>query len=90
MRELGEQMAEEQRNNPGQQGQAADAMPGQNRSDPLGRNQRGAAGVEDNMLQGEDVYRRARDLLDELRRRSGETARPETERNYIERLLDRF
>ena len=31
-----------------------------------------------------------RELLDEIRRRSGETARPEEERNYLKRLLDRF
>ncbi|KPP87457.1 MAG: TIGR02302 family protein [Rhodobacteraceae bacterium HLUCCO07] len=90
MRELGEQMAEEQGENDGDEGQSTDGRPGQDRSDPLGRNQRGATGVEDNMLQGEDVYRRAQDLLEELRRRSGERARPESERDYLERLLDRF
>jgi hypothetical protein len=33
---------------------------------------------------------RAKQILDELRRRSGDTGRPETEREYIERLLQRF
>ena len=33
---------------------------------------------------------RARELLDEIRRRSGETERPEVERDYLNRLLDRF
>lgn len=37
----------------------------------------------------QDVQR-ARQILDELRRRSGEYERPKDERNYIERLLDRF
>jgi uncharacterized protein (TIGR02302 family) len=90
MRNLGEALAEAGQRNPGQQGEAADRMAGRQRADPLGRNQRGAPGVEDNMLQGEDVYRRARDLLDEIRRRSGQSDRPEVERNYLERLLDRF
>jgi hypothetical protein len=34
--------------------------------------------------------RRAREILDELRRRAGERARPKIERNYIERLLRQF
>ncbi|HVM81126.1 MAG TPA: TIGR02302 family protein [Stellaceae bacterium] len=33
---------------------------------------------------------RAKEILEELRRRAGETARPETERDYIDRLLRRF
>jgi hypothetical protein len=41
-------------------------------------------------LQGEDVYRRARELLDEIRKRSGEGARPDAELDYLRRLLDRF
>ena len=32
----------------------------------------------------------ARRIFDELRRRSGDRQRPETELNYIERLLKRF
>jgi hypothetical protein len=42
------------------------------------------------MVGDEDVYRRARELLDEIRRRSGEAGRSDTERSYLERLLDRF
>ncbi len=92
MRELGEQMAQEQRQNQQgqQQGQNPDALAGRNRADPLGRNQRGTPGVENEMLQGEDVYRRARDLLDEIRRRSGDAERPAIELDYLKRLLDRF
>jgi uncharacterized protein (TIGR02302 family) len=60
--------------------------------DPLGRerNQGGEVGTDQNMLPGEDPQRRARDLLEELRRRSAELDRPETERDYLRRLLDRF
>ena len=33
---------------------------------------------------------RAREILDELRRRAQDTTRPESEREYLKRLLDRF
>lgn len=89
IRSLGEAMSQNQNNQQGQ-GQAQ-GRPGSAR-DPLGRNpgSQGIAGTDEGLLQGEDVYRRARDLLDEIRRRSGETARPEQERSYLRRLLDRF
>ncbi|WP_299375239.1 TIGR02302 family protein [uncultured Tateyamaria sp.] len=91
MRALGEAMQQEAQNS--QQGQGlsesdrrADAR------DPLGRDpgSNGSVGTEEGLLQGEDVYRRARDLLDEIRRRSGEGERPDVELDYLKRLLDRF
>ncbi|MDO6728526.1 TIGR02302 family protein [Marinovum sp. 2_MG-2023] len=90
MRNLGEAMAEEQRQQGGQ-GDTAGAREGEQR-DPLGRNPGNSGTINSNedLLQGEDVYRRARELLDEIRRRSGDGDRPEIERNYLERLLDRF
>jgi len=90
MRSLGEAMAQEQQGQPGQGMEGAD-MRGQNR-DPLGRNagSNGNIGTDEGLLQGEDVYRRARELLDEIRRRSGEGERPEIELDYLKRLLDRF
>ncbi|KNG94400.1 TIGR02302 family protein [Pseudaestuariivita atlantica] len=91
MRNLGEALAEQQRQQEGQQG-TADADTGQERRDPLGRRQgtNGQIGTQEQLLQGEDVYRRARELLDEIRRRTGESSRPELEREYLERLLDRY
>jgi uncharacterized protein (TIGR02302 family) len=91
MRNLGEAMAQQQQQGQGQQGMADGADPGQQR-DPLGRNvgSNGQIGSNENLLQGEDVYRRARELLDEIRRRSGEGERPAEELEYLERLLDRF
>lgn len=93
MRELGEALAEQQR-------QPGDAQPGQEfgqadprgQRDPLGREPGESAriGSDRNMLQGDDVYRRAQDLLDEIRKRSGEQTRPEGERDYLRRLLDMF
>jgi hypothetical protein len=50
----------------------------------------GRIGSDRNMLQGEDVYRRAQDLLDEIRRRTGEQTRPDSELDYLRRLLDNF
>ena len=47
-------------------------------------------GTDRSMLQDGDVYRRAQDLLEEIRRRAGEQSRPEGERGYLKRLLDLF
>lgn len=91
MRNLGEAMAEEDGSLENGRGRA-DGAPGGQQSDPLGRapGQGNRVGTPQDLLQGEDVYRRARELLDELRRRSGEGGRPEVERDYLERLLERF
>jgi len=92
IRGLGRAMAEDQRQNRGQNGQAA-GNPQGNQRDPLGRRsgaQGQVTGSEENILQGEDVYRRAQDLLDQIRRRSGETVRPEVELDYLKRLLERY
>lgn len=64
--------------------------------DPLGRqvtdnNGMGGAAIGgDPLADGGGPAARARDLLDEIRRRSGERGRPEDERDYLGRLLDRF
>ncbi len=60
--------------------------------DPLGRRSGtlGNLGTNDEMLSEDDQRRRARDLLDEIRRRSAEQDRSENERDYLNRLLDRF
>ncbi len=93
MRNLGEAMAQNQQNGsrPGEQG-LANGQDSPGVRDPLGREAgaTGRIGSDENLLQGEDVYRRAEELLDEIRRRSGEQGRPEIERDYLKRLLDRF
>ncbi|MDK3016953.1 TIGR02302 family protein [Pseudodonghicola flavimaris] len=92
MRALGEALAQEEgRRSPQGQGMAEGDASGRSR-DPLGREagSNGALGSDEGMLQGEDVYRRARDLLDEIRRRSGEGERPALELEYLRRLLERF
>lgn len=94
MREFGDALAENQQQQQGnaQQGQEFGQADPNGQRDPLGREPGNSAriGSDRNMLQGEDVYRRAQDLLDEIRRRSGEQARPEGEREYLRRLLDMF
>ena len=91
MRNLGEAMAQ-RRGQPGQgEGRQRGETRGQ-RQDPLGRNPgaSGPSGTSENMLRGENVYRRAEELLDELRRRSGEGRRDAKELEYLRRLLERF
>ncbi|TDT75538.1 uncharacterized protein (TIGR02302 family) [Litoreibacter halocynthiae] len=91
MRNLSDAMAQEQRDGQGNEGQNQGRASRQNK-DPLGREQGsdGMIGSEENMLQGENAQRRSRELLDEIRRRSGEQNRPEIERDYLKRLLDQF
>ena len=95
MRALNEAQAKDRGPDGAQQGTQDQANGNSDRvmpRDPLGRapGQTGRAGSPDAMLQGEDVYRRARDLLDEIRRRAGERTRPAPELDYLGRLLDRF
>lgn len=76
----------------GSQGDQRGGPDGRDQRDPLGREagERGALGSDSPLAEGEDTYRRAEELMEELRRRSGETDRPELERDYVERLLDLF
>ena len=91
MRDFGDALAQENRKEGATtEGQDfAQADPNGNR-DPLGRENSARIGSDKNLLQGEDVYRRAQELLDEIRKRSGDQARPDSERNYLKRLLDLF
>jgi hypothetical protein len=60
--------------------------------DPLGREQGDSRlGAERGTgLPGEDSRARARELMDEIRRRLAERERPEQERDYLDRLIERF
>lgn len=92
IRDLGEALAQEnRREGEAQSGRQATAEDREGR-DPLGR-QKGESmriGSDNNMLQDKDVYRRAEELLDEIRRRSGDLGRSDGERDYLKRLLDLF
>lgn len=85
---MAEQMAQGQGmgDGPGQPGQA------RQRTDPFGRPLRTEGpdyGVTVRVPEEIDVQR-AREILEELRRRLSDPARPSLERDYIERLLERF
>ena len=82
----------------GQQGQP---MPGQmmgqqqgpsRNRDPLGRRPAGFGNLDNDGVKvpEQSDLQRAREILDELRRRSGEYDRPRMEREYIDRLLKQF
>lgn len=58
-------------------------------SDPLGRGAAGGAEGE-TTVPSEAERQRARDILEELRRRAAERGRPQEELDYIDRLLERF
>jgi len=64
---------------------------GQPRRDPLGRELMGDdIDTGDVKIPDAGSIQRARKILDELRRRSGQINRPRLELDYIDRLLDRF
>jgi hypothetical protein len=60
--------------------------------DPLGRpmSNNGTFDQGDVKIPDQNTLQKAREILDELRRRAGERSRPEIELDYIERLLKRF
>ncbi|OED46289.1 TIGR02302 family protein [Rhodobacteraceae bacterium (ex Bugula neritina AB1)] len=87
MRSLGEALAQQQPGGPQSGPQPSSTAQG-DRLDPLGRNN-GQANDGGKVGEG-NAYRRAWDLLEDIRRRAGERERSERERSYLERLLDRF
>ena len=50
----------------------------------------GQVGSGEQMLLQEALRLRSQQLMEEIRRRSGALDRPEKERGYLQRLLDRF
>ena len=93
IRDLGDALAKDQQQRNGQSPndtRRADSADPNGTRDPLGRDNSAHIGSDKNLLQGEDVYRRAQELLDEIRKRSGEQTRPSGERDYLKRLLDLF
>ena len=79
------------------QGEPADDQSGAGQRDrverdPLGRPMAndGTYDTGDVKLPDKSTMQKAREILDELRRRAGERDRPEIERDYIDRLLQQF
>jgi uncharacterized protein (TIGR02302 family) len=95
LRNLGQALAENQMDEleegQGTQTGNAEGRPEPERRDPLGRQigNSGQLGTEESMLQDE-INRRAKELLQELRNRSADQERPQLELDYLRRLLDRF
>ncbi len=92
MRNFGEALAENQREGEAGQSQRAEGTADPQGLDPLGREPGNALriGSDENLMQGEDIYRRAQELLDEIRKRAGDQGRSEAERGYLDRLLELF
>jgi len=88
MRQSAQQMAEQMQKN----AQQRIGRGGNSPRDPLGRPQRSEGPDLGNSVKVPDAIdaQRAREILDELRRRSGENLRPPAELDYIDRLLKRF
>lgn len=64
--------------------------PQQGNGDPLGRQINNGGGNPDDdtvKIPAEADLQKAREVLDELRRRSGDAHRPTAERDYLDRLL---
>jgi uncharacterized protein (TIGR02302 family) len=91
MRQIQEanRQANGQQKNQGQGQQGAQSR-GQAKRDPLGRGTGGGRAETDGPVNTEGAYRRSRELMDEIRKRSGERNRPVLELDYLKRLLDRF
>ena len=87
MRQSAQQMAEQMQKNGKNRGRNADG-----RRDPLDRPQRAEGPDIGNSVKVPNAIdaQRAREILDELRKRSGQALRPPTELDYIDRLLKRF
>jgi uncharacterized protein (TIGR02302 family) len=93
MREMGEDLRRAENAQGGsEQGQIAGETSSETGRDPLGRpiGSRGSVGSNENIVPDADSASRARALLDEIRRRSGEQGRPQLELDYLRRLLDWF
>jgi uncharacterized protein (TIGR02302 family) len=92
MRQLGEAQRQAQAEQNGRQG-TQPGRGGEEQRDPLGRplvSQSGQVGTNERLVPTEEQYRRSREVMDEIRRRSGDRNRPVLELDYLRRLLDRF
>ena len=86
MREMEQADSQQSKGQGRQQGRSAD-----NQRDPLGRGvSRNGTAETNGPLNAEDAYRRSREVMDEIRKRSGDRTRPTLELDYLKRLLDRF
>ncbi|MGU3401393.1 TIGR02302 family protein [Brucellaceae bacterium D45D] len=84
-RDMMQQMQQAMGQGEGQQGQR---QPGNNRGrDPLGRESGFGSNDDDTKIPGEIDIQRAREILDEIRRKLGNALTPQMEKEYLQRLL---
>jgi hypothetical protein len=87
LREGAESLSAEMRDREREGEQGSEA--GEAGRDPLGRSINGASESEGTVPTTTDPVR-AREIYDEIRRRAQDPNRPEAEREYLRRLMDRF
>ncbi|RZV42439.1 MAG: DUF4175 family protein, partial [Acidimicrobiales bacterium] len=90
LRQLGEELYAEEAKRMGEQNAEGRQSGDGDGSDPFGRENDGNGVGDEVEVPDIDDRQRARDLLEELRRRSGEQDRDKIERDYLDRLLERF
>ncbi len=93
LRGMGDDLRKAEGTGEGEQGQGeGQAENDSGGNDPLGRplGSRGGVGGNESVLPDGDAAARARQLLDEIRRRSSDQGRPTMELDYLRRLLDQF
>jgi len=90
LRDVGRALAEQARNERGQDGEGQEASNGE--GDPLGRTDENGGNLdEENVdLENRNPAARSRELQEEIRRRAAEQEREREELDYLERLLKRF
>jgi len=88
LRRGGRDMMKQMQQAMGQQGQGQSGQNGQQGRDPLGRQQgNGMSDGNDVKIPGEIDIQRAREILDEIRRKLGNALTPQMEKEYLQRLL---
>ncbi|MBC6442350.1 MAG: TIGR02302 family protein [Rhodobacteraceae bacterium] len=91
MRQLNEARRNARNRPGGPHGQQSGGADRQQR-DPLGRplSRNGVPDTDERLVPGDETHRRAHEVMDEIRRRSGDRTRPRIELDYLKRLLDRL
>jgi uncharacterized protein (TIGR02302 family) len=89
LRRGGRDMMQKMQQAMGQQGQEQSGANGSRGRDPLGRQQGTSdSGLNDDIkIPGEIDIQRAREILDEIRRKLGNALTPQMEKEYLQRLL---
>ena len=88
LRRAGRDMMQKMQQAMGQDGQQGQGANGSRGRDPLGRQQgMGADDGNGTKIPGEIDIQRAREILDEIRRKLGNALTPQMEKEYLQRLL---